>query len=114
MPIRPAQIHIPETKEPGLTATVHQLLAEPSVPYPDPWKPRRERPREFFVLPGEKLSYAERLTAMGLGRAWPTGQGPRLFIRGHFGFNADADRFWMSGWPSNTEWPIGRSAWIRP
>lgn len=79
----------------SLTARVHELLAEPSPPLPDPWKPRRERPKEFFVVPGEKMTYAERLTAMGLaGLANPAG--PRLFIRGHFGFNADADRFWLA------------------
>jgi hypothetical protein len=78
-----------------LNVRTRRLLAEPSVPYPDPWKLRRERPKEFVVLPGEKLSYAERLTAMGLAGLANRG-GPRLFIRGHFGFNADADRFWLS------------------
>ena len=78
-----------------LTATVRRLLSEPSAPLPDPWKPRRGRPREFWVVPGEKLSYAERLTAMGLA-GLANRQGPRLFIRGHFGFNADADRFWIA------------------
>lgn len=79
----------------SLTAHVRRLLAEPAASYPDPWKPRRERPQQFFVLPGEKLSYPERLTAMGLAGLANRG-GPRLFIRGHFGFNADADRFWLS------------------
>ena len=79
----------------SLTVAARRLLSEPSVPLPDPWKPRRDRPREFFVVPGEKLSYAERLTAMGLA-GLANRQGPRLFIRGHFGFNADADRFWIA------------------
>ncbi len=79
----------------SLTAKVRRLLSEPSVPLPDPWKPRRDRPREFLVVPGEKLSYAERLTAMGLA-GLANRQGPRLFVRGHFGFNADADRFWIA------------------
>jgi hypothetical protein len=78
-----------------LTSQVRGLLAEPSPPFPDPWKPRRERPKEFFVVPGEKMTYAERLTAMGLAGLANRG-GPRLFIRGHFGFNADADRFWLA------------------
>jgi hypothetical protein len=46
-------------------------------------------------VPGEKLSYAERLTAMGLA-GLANRQGPRLFLRGHFSFNADADRFWIA------------------
>jgi hypothetical protein len=78
----------------SLTAKVRALLTEPSPAYPDPWKPRRERPNEFLVLPGEKMTYAERLTAMGLA-GLANRDGPRLFIRGHFGFNADADRFWL-------------------
>ena len=87
---------IPEpTRVESLTAEVRRLLSEPSPSYPDPWKPRRERPREFLVLPGEKLTYAERLTAMGLA-GLANRKGPQLFIRGHFGFNADADRFWLS------------------
>ena len=79
----------------SLTAAARRLLSEPSAPLPDPWKPHRGRPREFFVVPGEKLSYAERLTAMGLA-GLANRQRPRLFIRGHFGFNADADRFWIA------------------
>ena len=54
----------PSAKVESLTAAVRQLLSETSPSFPDPWKPHRERPREFRVLPGEKLSYAERLTAM--------------------------------------------------
>jgi hypothetical protein len=79
----------------SLTAQVRELLAKPSPAYPNPWKPRRERPKAFVVLPGEKMSYAERLTAMGLVGLANRG-GPRLFIRGHFAFNADADRFWLA------------------
>jgi hypothetical protein len=86
------------SEQPGVTAltvAVREMLAEPVTAYPAPWKPRRERPREFVVVPGEKLSYAERLTAMGLA-GLANRAGPRLFVRGHFGFNADADRFWVS------------------
>ena len=87
----------PRTPAPvaSLTAEVHRLLSESTFSYPDPWKPRRERPRQFFVIPGEKLDYAERLTAMGLA-GLVNRAGPRLFVRGHFRFNADADRFWLS------------------
>ncbi len=78
-----------------LTAQVRNLLAAPSPTYPDPWRARRDRPHEFAVLAGETMTYAQRLTAMGLA-GLANRQGPRLFIRGHFDFNADADRFWLA------------------
>jgi hypothetical protein len=79
----------------ALTAQVRELLAESPQPHLDPWKPHRERPEAFSVVPGEKLTYAERLTAMAL-TGLANREGPRLFIRGHFAFNADADRFWLA------------------
>lgn len=91
----PSKSDPPASQVESLTVQVRELLAEPFTPYPDPWKPRRERPKAFCVVPGEKLSYPERLTAMGLAGLANRG-GSRLFIRGHFGFNADADRFWLS------------------
>lgn len=79
----------------ALTTKIRGLLAETAASYPDPWKPGWQRPKQFFVVPGEKLDYAERLTAMGLA-GLANRKGAKLFVRGHFGFNADADRFWLS------------------
>ena len=78
----------------ALARKVSALLAAAKPDYPDPWRPRYTRPRRVVVIPGEKLSYGERLTAMALA-GLANRDGPRLFIRGHFGFNADADRFWL-------------------
>ncbi len=79
----------------SLTSTVRRMMAEQTAARPDPWKPCRDRPKQFAVIPGEQLSYSERLTSMALAGLVNRG-GPRLFVRGHYDFNADADRFWIS------------------
>ncbi len=76
---RSADSSSPNTAAPAvesLTAQVRGLLAEPFAPYPDPWKPRRERPKAFCVVPGEKLSYPERMKPWrACGRAASSGAG---------------------------------------
>ena len=60
-----AQLSQPDpvaSKIDAMTNSVRHLLIESALPYPDPWKPQRSRPPEFWVVPGEKFSYAERLT----------------------------------------------------